>query len=278
MPLVFSHERAIHVRDEGAGEPVLLLHASSSSGAQWRLLQAELAPRFRTLAVDLLGYGKTSAWNPADELSSADELELLEAVVAQAGGPVHLVGHSYGGLTALKLALDGRVPLRSLTLIEPIAFWLLRLVEDWDLYGEIRGVADRYVAAYRRGDVEAALRPYIDYWNGSGAWAGMPESLREIIRGTAGKTAREWAPAFETDLPLLAIGRLDVPVLVLQGARTRRTTARICTLILDAVAHARGSLIEGAGHMSPLTHGAAVNRAIADHLTQASFPRRNLAA
>jgi pimeloyl-ACP methyl ester carboxylesterase len=157
MPILQAGEARVHVQEAGDGPPVLLLHASTSSGGQWRDLQAMLAGEFRTLAPDLLGYGKTSPWDPSRELSSEHELALLDAVVAHAGGgPIHLVGHSYGGLTALRLAASGRAPLASLTLVEPIAFWLLRLAGEAELYGEMRGVADAFVAAWRRGDVDGA--------------------------------------------------------------------------------------------------------------------------
>jgi pimeloyl-ACP methyl ester carboxylesterase len=270
MPVLPVRDRFVHVRDVGTGEPVLLVHASSSSSAQWRSLQADLAPRFRTLAVDLLGYGNTSAWDSSRELTSDDELELLEAVVAAVGnGPIHLVGHSYGGLNALRLALSRRVELHSLTLIEPIAFWLLRLVGDQELYGEIRGVADAFVAAYRRGDVDGAIAPYIDYWNGPGAFATMPDVVRESIRASAGKTSREWAPAFETDISLQELRGIATPTLILRGSRTNRTTHRICDLVRASIAGSSIAEIQGGGHMCPLTHATAVNQAIAGHLAGA---------
>lgn len=270
MPSLAVRARVVHFRDVGQGEPVVLLHASSSSGGQWRALQAQFAPCFRTLAVDLLGYGGTSDWDPAHELTSEDELELVEALIAHAGGgPIHLVGHSYGGLAALKLALSRRVHLKTLTLIEPIAFWLLRLAGEVELYGEIRGVADAFVSAYRRGAIEAAVEPYIDYWNGRAAWAGSPEGLREAIRATAGKTSREWAPAFETDVPLSALADIDAPTLVIHGSKTNRTTRRICDLVRTTIPGARGVEIPGGGHMCPLTHPDAVNHAIAVHLGSA---------
>jgi pimeloyl-ACP methyl ester carboxylesterase len=278
MPLLSVRDRVVHVRDVGAGEPVLLVHASSSSSAQWRMLQTDLASHFRTLAVDLLGYGATSAWDPACELTSNDELHLLEAVYAEAGEPIHLVGHSYGGLNALKLALSGRVRPRSLTLIEPIAFWLLRLAGERTLYGEIRGVADSFVAAYRRGDVEGAVAPYIDYWNGPGAWLAMSDAVRDAVRATAGKTSREWAPAFETDIPLPELGALAVPTLVMHGSRTNSTTRRICELIAYAVPGARSAEIPGGAHMCPLTHAPAVNRVIAAHIVGVRGNKQALAA
>ena len=50
----------------------------------------------------------------------------MEAVIRKAGGPVHLVGHSFGGLVALAVALRKQVPLASLAIVEAPAAELLR--------------------------------------------------------------------------------------------------------------------------------------------------------
>ena len=124
MPVIVADGRTMHFSDVGAGEPVLLLHSSSSSSAQWRTLSEALKDRYRVLTADLLGYGGSSPWDHRQPLRTEDELVLLRAVIAHVGAPVHVVGHSYGGLVALKLALADQPLLRSLVLIEPIAFWL----------------------------------------------------------------------------------------------------------------------------------------------------------
>lgn len=256
-----------------AGAPVLALHASSSSGAQWRPLAETLRGRHPVIAPDLLGYGEGGGFDPMVELTSDHEIARLAPVLADLPGPVHLVGHSYGGLTALRLALSGRVRLLSLTLYEPIAFWLLRLAGETALYGEARAVADAYRAAFRRGDVEGAVRPYLEYWNGEGAYERVSERARASLAATAAKTDREWAPAFECDLPLagLAAG-LRVPTLVLHGGRTNATTRRICELLAGALPRASLAVVAEAAHMGPLTHAPAVNALVVAHLAAADAP------
>ncbi|HYF56118.1 MAG TPA: alpha/beta fold hydrolase [Salinarimonas sp.] len=252
-----------------AGAPVLALHASSSAGAQWRGLAEALRGRHAVLAPDLLGYGATP-FDPATELTSDHEIEALAPVLERLSGPVHLVGHSYGGLTALRLAASGRVALLSLTLYEPIAFWLLRLAGDMALYGEARALADAYRAAIRRGDREGAARPYLDYWNGAGAYARLSERARSALLATALKTDREWAPAFEDDTPLAALAaRLPMSVLILAGERTVAPARRICDLLAAGLPGARLAIVPGAGHMGPITHGPAVNAPLAAHLVAA---------
>ena len=46
----------------GAGAPVLLLHGSVSSAAMWTPVIDALKSRFRVLAPDLIGYGRTDPW------------------------------------------------------------------------------------------------------------------------------------------------------------------------------------------------------------------------
>ena len=56
-----------------------------------------LADRFRVIAVDLYGSGKTAAWPQDQPMRLDDELALLSSVFRAAGDRFHLIGHSFGG-------------------------------------------------------------------------------------------------------------------------------------------------------------------------------------
>ena len=279
MPDLEAGGRRIRFTDTGSGEPVVLLHAASSSSAQWRTLGEALLAHggLRVLAVDLQGYGGSAPWDPREAVRLEDELGPLRAVLAHAGsGPVHLVGHSHGGMVALRLALAGRAPpLLSLTLIEPVAFWLLREAGEHGPYAEIRAVAEAFIEAFDAGDTVGAAAPYIDYWGGPGTWAALPEALRAYVAATAGKVRRDWAMAFgdtEAGAPLADVARLRASTLLVRGGQTRAPTRRIVDLLHGLIPGAELMEIPGAGHMPPVTHAGPVNAAIAAHLARAARP------
>ncbi|TMH69675.1 MAG: alpha/beta fold hydrolase, partial [Betaproteobacteria bacterium] len=47
-------------------QPIVLLHCSGSSGAQWRALAAQLGEHYRVLAPDLIGYGAAAPWSGSE--------------------------------------------------------------------------------------------------------------------------------------------------------------------------------------------------------------------
>jgi pimeloyl-ACP methyl ester carboxylesterase len=109
-----------YFREAGAGMAVVCLHASASSSAQWRALMDRLAGRFRVLAVDLYGSGKSPRWPDDRPLSLADEAALLAPVLSAAGDRFHVIGHSYGGAVALEVALAEPGRIESLVLFDPV--------------------------------------------------------------------------------------------------------------------------------------------------------------
>ena len=181
-----------YVREAGTGPAVVCIHASASSSAQWRPLMDRLAGRYRTLAVDLYGSGRSPRWPDDRALSLADEVALLEPVLAEAGDRFHLIGHSYGGAVALKAALADPGRLRSLVVYEPVLFSVL-LAEDatQPAAREIVAVRDDTVAAIVGGDPRASGARFLDYWMGAGTWAGMPEPRREAVATAMGSVAAE---------------------------------------------------------------------------------------
>jgi len=64
-----------------------------------------LADRFRVIAVDLYGSGKTTAWPQDEPMHLDDELALLSSAFRAAGDRFHLIGHSFGAAIAFKAAL-----------------------------------------------------------------------------------------------------------------------------------------------------------------------------
>ena len=106
----------------GAGDVLLIAHATGLCGAMYQLLADHLTDRFRVVALDFRGHGNSSA-SPGIDYRWARMAEDVIAVAEHIdAGPIHGFGHSMGG-AALLLA-ESRVPgtFRSLYLFEPIIF------------------------------------------------------------------------------------------------------------------------------------------------------------
>jgi pimeloyl-ACP methyl ester carboxylesterase len=265
MPSIEVSGSRIEYLEEGKGEPVVLLHSSGSSAAQWRALVERLRVRYRILAPDLYGYGATAPWPGHGPLALAHEAQIVRAMLARAAAPAHLVGHSYGGAVALHVARAHGALLRSLTLVEPVAFHLLK-GRDAPALAEITGVAGRVAASIACGDYLGGFGAFVEYWSGPGAWDAVPAAKRAPMAMRLAKVALDFHATLSEPARLEDFRRTAMPALVVQGARSPRPTRRICELLALELPESRLETVAGAGHMAPVTHREQVNALIAEHL------------
>ena len=156
----------------GAGEPVVMLHSSLGSKSQWTPLAERLARRFRVIAIDLCGYGDNPIPSAAEPFTLDDEVALVAAHLdrlAASPARVHVVGHSYGGLVALRFAQLQRDRVASLSLYEPVAFRLLG--EHDSALADIIRLKDRVACLVAAGCRDEAAQTFVDYWSGDGTYA-----------------------------------------------------------------------------------------------------------
>ena len=222
-------------------------------------------------AVDSYGAGKSPEWPSERVISLRDEVALIEPVLAKAGAPLVLVGHSYGAAVALIAALDRPERVRGLALYEPTLFSLIEAEgpppNDAD---GIRNAVAAAAAALDAGDRNAAAEQFIDYWMGPGSWRGTPEKRQQAI-AASGVNVRRWKHALFTEpTPLAAFAALDVPVLYMTGARSTASARGVARLLCATLPRVERLELADAGHMGPITHAGPVNDAIARFL--ASLP------
>jgi pimeloyl-ACP methyl ester carboxylesterase len=245
---------------------VVLVPCSASSARQWIPLAEQLAG-FHTVPLDQWGHGNHGRWHGARPLSLAEEAAAIQ-VACPDGAPFHLVGHSYGGGVALSFALRHPGRLRSLTLIEPSAFHILKDAEGADvaLLDEIRAVADAVNHGVTCGDYASGMQTFIDYWGGPGSWESLPDDKKAQLAQLAVYVAHHFWSLIEEKTPLAAYAAIDVPTLILCGTRSPAPSRAITRLLAETLPRARHRTIRDAGHMSPITHPAEVNALVVEHV------------
>jgi pimeloyl-ACP methyl ester carboxylesterase len=257
--------------EESKKRYVIALHSSLGSGRQWAKLAQELGPHYQVLAPDISGYGsdRGSANLP---MTLADEVDYLGESLSQADGPVHLVGHSYGGAIAFKIAtassLANRV--RSLTLIEPVLPTLLKEnAADQRLYDLFAHLARNVTADLWNGMYMEAIDRFVTYWNGSGPAAPLTAEARLRMIERVEKLAYDFAAALAEQNVTSAGAPIDVPTLLLSGGLSPYFTQRIVYRLASIIAGSQSHHFPAAGHMLPLTHAKVVNPLIAAHIQRA---------
>jgi pimeloyl-ACP methyl ester carboxylesterase len=254
-------------REAGEGPGVVCLHSNASSSGQWRGLMDLLAPKFRVIAADGYGAGKSPPWPTDREITLHDEVALLEPVFARAGDPFALVGHSYGGAVALIAALTHPKRVRAMALYEPTLFSLVDAESPPpnDADG-IKGAVARAVAALEAGDEYAAAGHFIDFWMGEGCWARTPENRKAPIAASI-RNIRSWSHALLREpTPASAFAALDMPVLYMTGKKSPASSRGVARILTRALPRVEVLEFDDLGHMAPITNPEPVNAVISRFL------------
>jgi pimeloyl-ACP methyl ester carboxylesterase len=236
-------------------------------GGAWRPVIADLNGQFRCVTTSLLGYGGTDERRTASDPSISHEAEALESVIRKAAGPVHLVGHSFGGLVALVVALRRQVPLASLVIAEAPAMEILRADESQH-YSIFREMTEAYFTDFSNGNV-GAIAAMIDFYGGVGTFASWSPRVRAYAEQTTPVNILDWASAYGFPLEAASLAAVRIPTLVLRGSASHPAMQRANALLSERIRGAALATIAGAAHFMIATHASEVARLIAQHVHRA---------
>lgn len=258
-------ESGIHLYGEQQNPPVVLLHSSQSASSQWRALIKELTSTHFVIAVDLLGYGQAPNVEFTANFRLEQELPRIINAVEQLAlsRPVQLVGHSYGGAVALKLALEKPFKIADVVVYEPVAFHVLP--DDSPGMLEIQEISH----AMNGKDAIECTRTFVDYWNDAGYFDALPERIQQIMVSQAAKVALDFDALLNEPRRLEDYSGVEQSVLLLQGEHTRRSAKAVAEALSTILPDVQRDSV-GAGHMGPLTHPADVNQRILQFLRKQS--------
>lgn len=258
----------IDYEESGAGPTMVLVPGSCSTGAAWRPMIAAWDNRFRCVTTSLPGYGGTAERRTPGDASISHEAEALESVIRKAGGRVHLVGHSFGGLVALAVALRGRARLASLTVIEAPAVMMLDGSGEMQHIRAFDEMTTAYFAAFRDGKADA-IEALIDFFAGAGTFASWPTRVRAYAMATTPVNILDWETAFDYPLTTEVLARVEVPTLVIKGGESHPAMQRVNEILSERMIQATLATIEGAAHFMIATHADEVARLVAQHAHRA---------
>jgi pimeloyl-ACP methyl ester carboxylesterase len=219
----------LHYVERGKGVPVVFVHGSLSDYSYWHNEVDWFARDHRAITYSRR-YNSPNTNKPCPGYSAVADADDLAAFIKKLDlGRVHVVGHSYGALTGLFLAVKHPELVRTLVLAEPPAVSLLdHLPGDQAATGKatLADIRQRMVkpmkVAFGKGDRAAGIRAFLAYVLGDPqAWDRMSESSRKDALQNAGEwdvmmTTGELFPAIDPK----AIRQLDVPVLLLSGEKS----------------------------------------------------------
>ena len=124
--MIKVNDRHIDLVTSGAGPNILFVPGSFSTPAAWQSIQKYLPQRYRFLITSPCGYGETTETRTLHDNSINHEIEILDQITASIQKPVHLVGHSFGGLVSFAAILMGKLKVKSLATFKANPITLLK--------------------------------------------------------------------------------------------------------------------------------------------------------
>lgn len=254
--------------ERGRGAPVLFVHGSLGDYRLWGGQLAPFAERHRAVAYSRRYHWPNAQPGEGATYPLAQHVADLGALIEALGlAPAHVVGSSYGALTALTLAAERPALVRSLVLGEPpLLPWLAGLPGGPALLEAFMaaafGPAQR---AFARGEAEMGIRLFLDGVVGAGTFDQLPPEMRRAVLDNAAEMRAETVTPPEEYFPALSaadVGRLATPTLLVQGEVSPPMFGRITEALARALPDAERATIPAASHLMHVQDPPAYNAAV----------------
>lgn len=248
---VYTGDISIYYQSCGSGEPVMMLHGGFSSADTWAPQVVALAPHYHTVAIDSRGHGRTTLGRLSltYRQMARDAVTLIESLDL---GPVHLVGWSDGGCTALAVAMERPELLRSMTLLGTSYNTDNYSADAW------RAIDDFLRPTAAELLVVRAMRYLMspEPWDGSAFVERMTEMWMTL-----------------PDFTLEDLRRIETPTLVIGCDRDKFLSHEgdplsVFRATAEAMPNATLEVITGGSHSVSILRPSEVNSLILDFLTQ----------
>lgn len=256
--VIVSHGIELHYVERGTGVPVVFVHGSLSDGSYWN----SQVDAFAKAGYHAIAYSRR--YSPPNNNKArigysavVDAEDLAAFIIKLRLGRVHVVGHSYGALTALFLASRHPELVRTLVLAEAPAVSLLKHLEGEQaatgkaMFADIeQRMVKPMQTAFQEGNRESGLRTFINYvLDDPNAWQKMPQDAHKDMLDHAHEwdvmmTTGELFPALEPQ----AIRAISAPTLLLSGEKSYRFLGLIDEELTRLLPHARQIILRDATH------------------------------
>lgn len=235
MPSIAGPAGPIHYIEHGSGPPLVLSHGVIENARSWDRVTPLLARRFRTVAHDARGRGRSAV----AQMTFADLVEdVLTLVRTLELGPVFHAGHSMGARVALQHALSDPDGVRAIAMVSGRA-------DAPDAAGRRRleALADR---AARDGSA-TAIEPWI------GPDHPLHEKVREISAGNPPDGTRSALRCLATASSMeRCLDAVRAPTLIVVGGDDRPVYRDAARVIAERIPEAELMVLDGVGHFPNL--------------------------
>ena len=255
---VSSDGTTIAGRVQGEGPPLVLVHGGLGDGnVAWLFMLPFLVEHHTCYLMSTRGRGLSG--DSADH-SRERQFEDVAAFVESIAQPVGVFGHSSGAVWALGGTALSPDHVRALALYEP-PFPALDPPTNDEQYARVEAAV-----------TERRLADAVQFVTGEIIRLSAEEQALFSVPGVA-ERAQSALPVALQELPEVnrpfenaLLEKLSMPVLVLQGERTRSEFKNAASTLAERLEDARVAEIAGAGHLGPLTDPEAVARELVDFL------------